>query len=343
VIEQLDQRRAAARARTRFYGVIRSYFASEGFDEVETPALVPAPGMEPHIRAFEAGFVPETPEGRARTLYLHTSPEYAMKRLLAEGFERIFQICKVFRNGEIAPLHNPEFTLLEHYRANADYRAIMVDLEQIISRAARELTGSESVSVGGKTISLTPPFERLTVRDAMLSRTGLDIVELNTGEALRRGAEKRGMKLPGSGGSFDDVFFQIFLTAVEPTLGFGRPTFLTEYPASMASLSRLKPGDPSVAERTELYVGGVELANGFSELTDAVEQRKRLIEEQELRRKLGMPVYPLDERFLEAVGRMPPATGIALGLDRVLMLLLGTDRIEDVLLFPASGFFEPET
>lgn len=326
--------------RARLYSAIRDYFASEGFDEVETPCLVPAPGMEPHIRAFEVPFVPETPQGRAATLYLHTSPEYAMKRLLAQGFERIFQVCKTFRNGEIAEHHNPEFTMLEFYRAAADYHAIMADVEEVMVRGAQALSGADYLEVEGRRVSLARPFERLTVRDALLTRTGLDIRELDTAEKLRPAAEAKGFRFGAGPRSFDDVFFQIFLTSVEPTLGLERPTFLIEYPASMASLARLKPSDPSVAERVELYAGGIELANGFSELIDAAEQRQRLLEEQELRRTLGMPVYPLDEKFLDAVGRMPPSSGIAVGVDRLLMLLMGARRIEEVLLFPASGFFE---
>jgi lysyl-tRNA synthetase class 2 len=331
---------AAARSRACLYQALRAYFSAQGFEEVETPCLVPAPGMEPHIRAFEAPFVPETPEGRARTLYLHTSPEYAMKRLMAQGFERIFQLCKVFRNGEIAPHHNPEFTLLEFYRAHADYGAIMADLEEVVVRGARAVAQAESVEVEGRRVPLTRPFERLTVRDALLSRTGLDLRLLADGPGLREAALKRGLHLSPRAQSFDDVFFEIFLSAVEPTLGVDRPTFLMEYPASMASLSRLKPGDPSVAERVELYIGGVELANGFSELTDAVEQRARLLEEQALRRREGKPVYPLDEAFLTAVGRMPPSAGVAVGVDRLLMLFTGARRIDEVLLFPAREFFQ---
>jgi elongation factor P--(R)-beta-lysine ligase len=331
----------AARARARLCAAVRAFFEARGFDEVETPCLVPAPGMEPPIRAFETPFAPETPEGRPATLYLHTSPEYAMKRLLAEGFERIFQLARVFRNGEIARLHNPELTLLEFYRAGADYRAIMEDTEALIASAAAALRGEPTAAVGGSAVSLAPPFERLTMREALLSRTGLDLRELTTGEALQRAAEARGHRFAPGPRSFEDVLLQVFLTSVEPTLGRERPTFLIEYPASMASLARLKPADPSVAERVELYVAGVELANGFSELTDAAEQRARLLAEQALRRREGRPVYPLDERFLEAVGRMPEATGIALGLDRLLMLLLGAERIDEVLLFPARGFFDP--
>lgn len=334
----IPSRRAAARARARLNAAVRGTFSAQGFEEVETPCLVAAPGMEPHIRAFEVPFVPETPEGRAATLYLHTSPEYAMKRLLAEGFERIFQIARVFRNGEVAALHNPEFSMLEFYRAGADYRAIMADTEAVIEAAAEAVAGEPVAMANGARVDLRPPFERLTVRDALLSRTGLDLRELATAEALQRAAEEKGHFFAAGPRSFEDVLLQIFLTAVEPTLGRERPTFLVDYPASMASLARLKPSDPSVAERVELYVGGVELANGFSELTNAVEQRARLLEEQAQRQRAGAPVYPLDERFLEAVGRMPPSSGIALGLDRLLMLLLGAERIDEVLLFPAREF-----
>jgi lysyl-tRNA synthetase class 2 len=325
----------AAAGRQALHATLRRFFASQGYLEVETPLLVPAPGMEPHITAFEAPFVPETDIGRPRSLYLHTSPEYAMKRLLAEGAGPIFQICKVFRNGEVSPTHNPEFTMLEFYRPNADYHAIMGDLEQALAEAGRSVTGGEP---GADPAFFTRlPYERITVRDAVLRATGVDLRAYPDGPSLKRAAEAVGVRT-GDATSFDDVFFHLFLQKVERGLGHERPTFLIEYPASMASLSRLKPGDPSVAERVELYAKGLELANGFSELTDAVEQRARLGEEQELRRALGRPVYPLDERFLQAVGRMPPSAGVAVGLDRILMLLMGVSSITDVLLFPAHEF-----
>jgi lysyl-tRNA synthetase class 2 len=258
-----------------------------------------------------------------------------MKRLLAEGAGPIFQICKVFRNGEVSPTHNPEFTMLEFYRPNADYHAIMADLEQALAEAGRSVTGGEP---GADPAFFTRlPYERITVRDAVLRATGVDLRVCPDGPSLKRAAEAVGVRT-GDATSFDDVFFHLFLQKVERGLGHERPTFLIEYPASMASLSRLKPGDPSVAERVELYSKGLELANGFSELTDAVEQRARLVEEQALRKALGRSVYPLDERFLEAVGRMPPAAGIAVGLDRILMLLMGVSSITDVLLFPAHEF-----
>lgn len=324
---QLQWRSAAARQ--ALYGALRRFFTQLGYLEVDTPLLVPTPGMEPHITAFEAPFVPETDVGQRRSLYLHTSPEYAMKRLLADGAGPLFQICKVFRNGEVSRTHNPEFTLLEFYRPRADYHAIMADLEGALAEADR--------TVGGDGFFTRTPYERLSVRDAVLRETGVDLRAHADGLSLKRAAEAAGVRT-GDATSFDDVFFHLFLQKVEGRLGWERPTYLAEYPASMASLARLKPEDPTVAERTELYAKGLELANGFSELTDAVEQRARLVEEQELRRQSGRAVYPLDERFLDAVGRMPPSAGIAVGLDRILMLLLGVESISEVLLFPAHEF-----
>ena len=318
------------RKRAQLYAGLREYFAQQQFIEVETPALVPAAGMEPHINPFEVPFIPETGVGSKRALYLHTSPEYAMKRLLADGSGPIFQICKVFRNGEVSAAHNPEFTLLEFYRPHANYTAIMEDLEEALARAELNVSGPDGPFA-------RTPYERITVREAVKRETGIDLAVHADGPSLRAAAEKAGIRI-GAGERFDDVFFHLFLQAVEPKLGRGRPTFLTEYPASMASLARLKPGDASVAERVELYVEGVELANGFSELTDAVEQRRRLLEEAEQRKAEGRPVPPLDERFLEALPRMPPAAGIAVGLDRVLMLMLGAVDIAEVLPFPARDF-----
>ena len=307
------------------YAAVRTWFAAAGYLEVETPYLVATPGMEPHIDPFEAAFIPSTGVGQPRSLYLHTSPEYAMKRLLADGSPPLFQLCKTFRNGEVSATHNPEFTMLEFYRPNADYWAIMADLEQLLA----------SVPVGS--VFQKAPYERLTVRDAFIRHAGIDLREHSTGASLKRAADACGV-YTGSSTEFDDVFFHVFLERVERQLGHERPTFLIEYPASMASLSKLKVSDPTVAERVELYANGVELANGFTELTDAAEQRRRLIDEQGIRAKTGRSVFPLDEAFLEAVPRMPPCTGIAVGLDRVLMLMLQAKQIADVLLFPAKDF-----
>lgn len=334
----------ATRARNALRSAIHGYFADAGFDEVDVPLLVPAPAMEPHILPFETRFVPEMgAQGPERPLWLHSSPEYAMKRLLAEGWERIYFLGKVFRNGEIARTHNPEFTMIEFYRSNlADgpragrgYGPILVDIEEFTLRGAQALAGGMQITWQGKTIDLTPPWDRLSVADAFATRAGIELPLDGDTELLRARAKARGFDVPDSLTSFDDVFFAIFLTAIEPGLGWPRPTFLVDWPASMASLARLRVDDPRVAERFELYIGGMELANGFFELNDSAEQRRRLEEEQKLRAELGKPVFPIDDRFVEAVGRMPTAAGVAVGLDRLLMLLGGFETIEDTLLFPA--------
>jgi lysyl-tRNA synthetase class 2 len=314
------------------------------YEEVETPCLVPAPGMEPHIDAFDTAFRPEggARPGR-RPLWLQNSPEYAMKRLLADGLPRVFQLARVFRNGEVSGTHNPEFTMLEFYRAGTDYRGVMADTEALLAACARAFlpVGEAGVQRRGRTISLAAPFEVLTVQEAFLRHAGIDLAACEGEARALAGAARAAGHDPGPGGeAFDDVFFRVMLDAIEPRLGVDRPTWLVDWPAGMAALARLKPGDPRWAERFELYAGGLELANGFSELTDAAEQRARLLEEQALRARLGRPAYPLDEAFLAALPRLPDAGGIAVGFDRLLMLLTGAESIADVLLFPAHGFWE---
>ncbi len=348
-----------ARARARLAAEARRALGDLGYEEVETPCLVPAPGMEPHLSPFEAPFVPEG-GGAPRPLWLITSPEYAMKRLLAEGFERVFQLSRVFRNGEVSATHNPEFTMLEFYRAGTGYGGIMADLERLVEAAARalgagearpgpgraheaheahEAPGAPRVMRGGRSIELSAPFERLTVQQAFLRHAGVDLGACGgDAGALRSAARAAGHDAGPAGEPFDDAFFRLMLSAVEPRLGLERPTYLTDWPASMAALARVKGADPRWAERFELYAGGLELANGFTELTDAAEQRARLVAERALRVRLGRPALPLDEDFLAALSRMPDAGGVAVGFDRLLMLLTGAATIEEVLLFPASGF-----
>lgn len=331
-----EAQRRNARARARLNAAVRETLGGMGYEEVETPALVPAPGMEPHIQAFEAPFVPER-GGAPRPLYLHTSPEFAMKRLLAAGFPQVFQLARVFRNGEVSRTHNPEFTLLELYRAGTDYHGIMADLERLVEACARALSADGAPRAA--LLDLAAPFERLTVAEAFRRHAGVDLAACGADAARLAEAARRAGHDPGPPGeAFDDVFFRVMLDAVEPRIGLARPTFLVDWPASMAALSRVKRDDPRFAERFELYAGGLELANGFSELTDAAEQRRRLEEERAQRGRLGRRAYPLDERFLEALSRMPDAGGVAVGVDRLLMLLTGAEAIEDVLLFPASGF-----
>jgi lysyl-tRNA synthetase class 2 len=266
-----------------------------------------------------------------------------MKRLLArEGFARIYQVARVFRDGEVSPTHNPEFTLLELYASPGDATAIMAEVEGLVAAAARALRGEERApprkghgrGERGPPIDLHPPFERLSCRAAFERFAGFDPLPLDA-DALLQAARAGGVR-PSPGASWDDVFTQVLIEKVDPSLGIARPTFLTEYPASQAALARLSPGDPRVAERFELYAAGLELANGFSELTDDREQRARLEAEQELRARLGRGVWPLDDEFLAALDRISSAGGVAIGLDRLLMFLTGAGSIAEVLLFPAA-------
>ena len=338
---------AMARSRAALLRALRGGLDARRYLEVETPIAIPVAGQEPHLRPFETSFTPDPPvppggvTGKRR-LHLQTSPEYAMKRLVARGFGRIWQIARVFRDGEVSRAHNPEFTLLELYAAPGDADAVMADLEQLIAEAARALRGSPSAPAreghgrGAKAapLDLTPPFERLTCREAFVRHAGFDPLPLDA-EALAQAARTVGVR-PAPGSSWDDVFAQVLLERIEPALGLSRPTYLTGYPASQAALARLVPGDPRVAQRFELYAAGLELANGFTELNDASEQRRRFETEQRERARLGREVFPLDERFLSALPEMPDAGGVAVGVDRLLMLLTGAREIADVLCFPAA-------
>jgi lysyl-tRNA synthetase class 2 len=296
-------------ARARVLREARAFFESRGYLEVETPIAVPCPGLDVHLDAFAVA--PAEPPR-----FLITSPEYQMKRLLVDGYARIFQITRAFRAGEIGARHNPEFTILEYYRAHAGVEAIMRDTEQLVAR----VTGGEA-NVGGRRIDLHPPFERVTIVEAFSRWAGTD-----EAETLRLAEHD------------EDAFFRLLVERVEPALEkIDRGVFVTEYPATQASLARKKPDDPRVAERFELYVAGVELCNGFGELTDANEQRARFVRDQEERARRGKPVYPIDERFLEALARgMPESGGNAIGLDRLVAIACGTTEIADVMAFTAG-------
>jgi elongation factor P--(R)-beta-lysine ligase len=282
---------------------IRGFFEGEGFLEVETPIRIPAPAPEEHID-------PEPSGGR----FLAASPELQMKRLVASGaYERIFQISRCFRRGERGARHLPEFTMLEWYRAGAGIEALMADCEALIGRAAAAVGAFPIVSFQGRAVDLAPPWERREVSDAFARFAGWR---------------------PG-GAPDAERFTRDLVDLVEPALPRARPVFLAGYPASMASLARLDPSDPERAERFELYAGGLELANGFAELTDAAEQRARFEEAVGERRDRGATCPPLDERLLAALEiGLPPCAGIALGVDRLVMLLTGATSIDDVVAFP---------
>ena len=322
------------RTRARVLSFVRRFFETAGFLEVETPLLVHSPGMEPHLDAFETLY---SDNGRVRRFYLPTSPEYAMKRLLSAGYERIFQICKSFRQETPGPMHSPEFTMLEWYRAYADYTSIMADAETLIHALVCEVTGKPAVKYQGSTVDFTPPWQRLTVREAFARYAGVHTDPAENLEEFIREARQQGHRSVCPGDPFEMAYFKVFLDGVEKHLGAGRPTFLLDYPSEMAALARLKQDAPGIAERFELYVSGVELANAFTELNNPAEQRDRLENEAAQRKHSGRPVYPIDERFIGALeAGMPPAGGIALGVDRLLMVLTGAKHIRDVVAIPFS-------
>jgi lysyl-tRNA synthetase class 2 len=279
---------------------IRAFFHERGFLEVETPHRIPFPIPESHIDVIPSG-----------SWVLQPSPEICMKRMLSAGFERIYQLCRCWRDGERGTLHLPEFTMLEWYRANCDYTALMDDCEALVQVAALAAGAGKTVRRGEMSVDLSKSWERITVLEAFEKYGGM-----SAEEALER-----------------DLFDEIMVRDIEPVLGIERPTILLDYPAARGSLARAKYGDPRVVERFEFYIGGIEIANAFSELDDAAEQRARFMEEQEYRASRSKPVHPLPERFLDDLSYMPPSAGIALGIDRLVMLLLDAASIDEVVAF----------
>jgi lysyl-tRNA synthetase class 2 len=320
--DQFARRRPRLVARNAMLAAIRRHFAGAGFVEVETPALQVSPGMEVHLKAFATEL--EEPFGARRRLYLHTSPEFAMKKLLAAGEPRLFQFARVFRNGERAATHHPEFTMLEWYRADAEWTALAADCEGVLRAALAAVPPALSggaLSWRGAAADPAGAFERLSVADAFARHAGIDLFATAPDPArpdaavLATAARRIGIATQPQD-AWDDVFFKIFLDRIEPKLGLGRPTILHSYPASMAALACIDPRDPRVAERCELYVAGLELANGFGELTDPAEQRRRFEADMAKKQELYGERYPIDEDFLTALGAMPRAAGMALGFDR---------------------------
>jgi lysyl-tRNA synthetase class 2 len=333
-------RRTRLEARARIVTAIRAFFHDRHFLEVDTPALQVSPGLEPHLVAFRTE-LREPGAARGTTLYLHTSPEFTMKKLLVAGIERSFQLARVFRNAERSATHHPEFTMLEWYRAGATYEALMDDCDALL-KAVGALAPAAFVWQGRR-CDPRQPAERMSVADAFARWTGIDILATAPDphqpslERLAAAARPLGVA-PHPGDRWGDLFFRIFLDHIEPKLGAGRPTVLYDYPVSMAALSRPKPSDGRVCERFELYVAGLELANAFSELTDAAEQRRRFTADMDLKAARYGERYPVDEDFLAALAHgLPPAAGIALGVDRLVMLATGAERIEDVLWAPVAG------
>jgi len=323
--DRLARRLPYLQERARLQAALRAWFAEEGFVEVETPILQVAPGAEVHLAGFSTAW--KTPDGIERPRWLHSSPEFAMKKLLAGGVPKLFQFARVFRNAEGSALHHPEFTMLEWYRAGAGYETVMADCAALLA-----LTGATELRWDGKVCDPAAAPERLTVAAAFERYAGVDLFA-TTGDAARL-SRLSGVAMH-DGDSWDDVFFRIMFDRIEHRLGVGRPTILCDYPIAMAALARAKPGDPRVAERFELYACGVELANAFGELTDPAIQRARLKADMDEKERLYGVRWPVDEDFLAALDHgLPHCAGIALGFDRLVMLTTGARQIEDVLWLP---------
>ena len=302
----------------------RAFFHQRGYTEVETPYAVPTPGEEVHLQTFATTHI--SPTGERTPLHLHTSPEFAMKRLLAGGAGPIFQLARVWRNGEGSDTHAPEFTMLEWYRPGATLGALMDETERLFRAVL-----PPAVTRRGVAIDLAC-FERLTMADAFARHAGADLLgTLDDAAAL---AASAGARLRDRE-TWEDLFFRLLLERIEPAIGRTRPTFLTHWPAAQAALAVRDPDNPRVALRFELYAGGLELANAFEELTDAGEQRRRFEADRARRRAIGGQDWPMDEDFLAALAHgLPPCAGIALGFDRLAMLATGADRIDQVLWLP---------
>jgi lysyl-tRNA synthetase class 2 len=296
----LARRKKALQQRAHILKAIREFFITQGFLEVETPYRIPAPAPESHIDAIPSG-----------SWFLHPSPELCMKRMLAAGYEKIFQVCRCWRERERGNQHIPEFTLLEWYHSGIDYRTLMEECGRMIQTVAISIGLGKYAFFRNEVIDLNEPWERISVREAFreYSKTSIE-------EALQRGL-------------FDEMMVQ----DIEPRLGIRKPVFLYDYPAQRAALARLKSEDETVAERFELYIGGLELANGFSELIDPEEQKKRFEKENQNRRSMGRLIYPMPEEFLEEMNEMTPSAGIALGVDRLVMVFLNASSIDEVVAF----------
>jgi len=332
-------RRPLLLARGRIAAAVRYWFAARDFVEVETATLQVSPGNEAHLHAFATRLY--APDGAEHDRYLRTSPEFACKKLLAAGERRIFEFARVFRNRERGALHHPEFTMLEWYRVAEPYAVLMQDCAEIAAVAA-QVAGAKQLTFRGTRIDPLAEPERLSVAEAFSRHAGIDLLStlpdgIPDRERLAAAASDAGIRI-AEDDRWGDIFSRILAERVEPHLGRDRLTLLYEYPAAQSALARPSAVDPRVAERFELYGCGVELANGFGELTDPVMQRRRLEQEMTLKAQVYGECYPIDEDFLTALAHVPPASGVALGFDRLVMLATGAARIDQVLWSPV-----PET
>lgn len=330
-------------ARGRIVRAVRRLFEDDGFTEVETPILQVSPGNETHLHAFETTLVGN--DGTPSRLYLHTSPEFTCKKLIAAGERRLFTLARVFRNRERTDLHHPEFTMLEWYRVGAPYTVLIDDCAALVAAAADE-AGSERFVFRGRMADPRAGIERVTVAEAFRDLAGIDLLasladrESPDRDGFATAAASKGIRVAADD-SWSDIFSRVMVERIEPFLGLGRPTALCDYPACEAALARRKTDDARLSERFELYACGVELANGFGELTDPAEQRRRFEADMALKERIYGERHPIDEDFLAALALMPETSGIALGIDRLVMLATGATRITDVLWAPVAETGSP--
>ena len=331
-------RRPLLLARNRIEAALRGYLAAKDFVMVDPPGLQRSPGNETHLHAFSTTAIGN--DGVGATRYLHTSPEFSMKKLLAAGEQRIASLGHVWRNRERGPLHHPEFTMLEWYRAEEPYGAVIADCVRMIKLAA-ETAGAKALRYRSREADPFAEPERLSVVDAFVRYAGIDLLATmdrdgaTDGEALAAQLRAAGIAVPAEY-TWSYLFSRVLVEMVEPKLGVGRVTILDRYPSAEAALARKTADDPRVAERFELYACGVELANGFGELTDAGEQRRRFAAEMDEKQRIYGERYPVDEDFLAALAIMPEASGVALGFDRLVMLATGAARIDQVMWAPVA-------
>ncbi len=329
--------------REQVIDAIREFFKSEGFHEVDTPLLVQSPGTEPYLEVFESELV--TPGFENKKSYLLTSPELSMKKLLSAGMGSIFTICKSFRNGEgLSSFHNPEFSILEWYRVQADYTDVMQDCENlflfILNKLKLNSDKKNQLEYQGKVYDLSHPWERISVSEAFEKYAGVSQDDMLDAKKIVAIAKDKGYSV-NENTTWEEAYNQILLNEIEPHLGKNKPTILYDYPASQAALSKKKQSDPRFAERFEFFLGGIELGNAFSELTDAHEQEARMLEDLKYRKELGKVEYKMDTDFIEALKLgMPKTGGIAVGVDRLVMLFSDSVSIKDTLLFPVDDIFE---
>ena len=329
-LSHLTNNKANLQLRFEIIKLIREFFWSQGFTEVDTPNIVKLPGQEPYLSPMKINIHNET--GKWFAGHLHTSPEYTMKKMLSAGWDKIFSICKCYRDYEsFGGTHEPEFSMIEWYRANESFEKLMGDVEELMRFLVKKLSNSE--------IKKLSVFERVSMKELWRKFVGVDLDEYLTNEKMFELCVKKGYK-PEKDESYEDLFYRIFLNEIEPKLADMGGVIVHHYPAQMAALSRLSPKDPCYAERFEVYINGLELANAFSELIDADEQLKRLKEERALRQKLGKDVYDIDMEFIGTLKSMPPSAGIALGVDRLVQVLASCKNINDVVVLPTSELFK---